>query len=112
MERMRQMSSAQDAMLGMKSENSIPDWPAGLKTRGLASTAAVGLVNASFMFFVMSAGSGLPFHFASSGFGSYRSSWLGPPSTNMKMTFLALAGSGGFFGASGFTSAIPEVAPR
>ena len=79
-------------MCGMKSENSMPLWPCGVKTRGLASTAAFGLVKARRRSLVSSAGSGLPCHFWSSGLGSNRSSWLGPPSMNMKMTFLALGG--------------------
>ncbi len=82
----------------------MPLSPYVVNVRGLASTAAFGLVNASRRFLVISAGSGLPLHFCSSGLGSNRSIWLGPPSMNMKITFLALAGKCGFFGASGLTS--------
>ncbi|MFN7932228.1 MAG: hypothetical protein U0R19_02815 [Bryobacteraceae bacterium] len=34
----------------------------------------------------------MPAYFDNPGFGSKRSSWLGPPSMNMKMTFFAFAG--------------------
>ena len=91
-------------MFGMKSENSVPLCPCGVKTRGLASTAALGLVKARRRSLVSSGGSGLPCHFCSSGLGSKRSIWLGPPSMNMKMTFLALGAKCGLRGASGFCS--------
>ena len=80
----------------------MPLWPYGLNSRGLASTAAVGLMNASLRSLVIDGGSGLPCHFCSSGLGSNRSIWLGPPSMNRKITFFALAGKCGFRGASGF----------
>src|ERR1035438_9199382 len=79
----------------MKSENSVPLWPCWVKTRGLERTAALGLVKARRRSLVSSGGRGLPCHFWSSGLGSKRSIWLGPPSMNMKMTFLALAAKGG-----------------
>jgi hypothetical protein len=47
------------------------------------------------------AGSGWPCRFVSSGFGSVRSTWLGPPSMNRKMTDFAFAGKCGVLGASG-----------
>ena len=37
------------------------------------------------------------------------STWLGPPYMNRKMTLLALAGSGGALGASGFTNGVAPV---
>ena len=83
----------------------MPLCPYGLKVRGLASTAAFGFVKASRRSFVISAGNGLPLHFCRPGFGSKRSSWLGPPSMNMKMTFFAFGGKCGLRGASGLTSA-------
>ena len=89
----------------------MPAWPYGVKRRGLASTAAVGLMKASCIFFVIDAGSGLPFHLCSAGLGSNRSIWLGPPSMNRKMTFFALAGKCGFLGASGLTSALGRARP-
>src|SRR6202030_971960 len=93
--------SAQEAVFGMKSEYSAPHWPYGLNSRGLASTAAVGLMNASLSWLVIEGGSGWPCHFLSSGLGSKRSTWLGAPSMNMKITFWALGASGGALGASG-----------
>src|SRR3954468_7910349 len=62
-ERTRQRSSAQEPMLGMKSESSMPLLPYGWKVRGLARTAAFGLVKARRRFFVISAGRGFPCHF-------------------------------------------------
>ena len=76
----------------------MPLWPYGWNVRGLASTAAFGLVKARRRSLVISGGSGLPCHFWSSGLGSKRSIWLGPPSMNMKMTFLALGAKCGFRG--------------
>ena len=78
-----------------------------LELRGLASTAAFGLINASFRSLVIAGGSGLPCHFCSSGLGSNRSIWLGPPSMNRKMTFFALGAKCGFLGASGFGASAP-----
>ena len=69
-------------------------------------TAAVGLMKASCKSLVSDAGRGLPSHFSSSGFGSNKSSWLGPPSMNMKMTFLAFGANIGGLGASGFVSTV------
>ena len=110
-ERMRQMSSAQVARCGRYSESSMPHWPCGRNSRWLASTAAVGLMNASCRFFVSDSGSGLPFHFCSSGLGSNRSSWLGPPSIKRNMTFFALGANCGSFGASGLAEG-SVLAPR
>src|ERR1700704_6481191 len=84
----------------------MPDLPWGVNLRGLARTAAVGLMKASWRSLVSDAGSGLPFHFSSSGLGSNRSSWLGPPSMNMKMTFFAFGANMGGFGARGLVSAV------
>ena len=73
-----------------------PALPELLELRGLASTAAVGLMNASFKSLVIAGGRGLPCHFFSAGFGSNRSIWLGPPSMKRKMTFLAFGAKCGF----------------
>src|SRR5580658_3527935 len=96
-----QMSSAQVAISGSQSENSMPLSPWRSNARGLAHTFAVGLINASFKSLVSDSGSGRPSHFFISGFGSNKSSWLGPPSIKSKIMFFALAGKLGGFGANG-----------
>ena len=47
-------------MLGMKSENSVPDLPNGLNWRGLATTLAEGLMKTKFKSFVIEGGKGFP----------------------------------------------------
>src|SRR5437016_4046127 len=106
------MSSAQVARPGRTSASSMPHWPDGRKTRGLPSTEAVGLMNASLRSLVSDGGSDLPFHFCKAGLGSNRSIWLGAPSMNRKMTFLALAGNCGARGSSGSVAAWASVASR
>src|ERR1700694_3387573 len=98
------MSSAQVAVCGRKSENKVPDCPDAVNFLELAQTAASGFTKANFRSFVNERGSGFPFHFSSSGFGSNRSSWLGPPAMNRQMTFFAVALRGGCLGARGFGS--------
>ena len=93
----------------------MPHCPRGANLRWLASTAAVGLMKASCKSLVSDAGSGLPSHFSSSGFGSNKSSWLGPPSMNRKITFLAFGANIGALGASGFVSTVapyPSLSSR
>src|SRR5450631_2255397 len=104
------MSSAHVDVYGSRSDNSIPHCPYGLNSRGLASTAAVGLMNASFKSFVSDGGREWPWYFFKAGFGSKRSIWLGAPSMNRKMMFLALPGKCGCLGASGSSTAVPVVA--
>ena len=83
----------------------MPLCPCGVKTRGLADHGGVGLGESQAQVLgEFGGGSGLPCHFWSPGLGSKRSIWLGPPSMNMKMTFLALGGKCGLRGASGFCS--------
>ena len=72
-------SSAHDARCGSQSENAIPDFPYCRNGRWLAHTFAVGLMKAKRSPFRIDSGSGSPFSFSSAGFGSNRSSWLGPP---------------------------------
>ena len=86
-------------MCGMKSEYSMPHWPYGLNSRGLASTAAFGLMKASLSWLGHGRRQRLALHFFSSGLGSKRSTWLGAPSMNMKITFLALAANVRRFGS-------------
>ena len=49
----------------------------------------------------MESGTGWPSSLVSVGFGSNRSTWLGPPSMKRKITDLAVGGWCGFFGAKG-----------
>src|SRR5471030_1115054 len=53
------------------------------------------------------AGMGWPARRSSSGLGSKRSRWLGPPSMNSQMTDLAVGAWSGFLGASGSTGRAP-----
>src|SRR5580704_10166447 len=99
-ERSTVMSSTCCAMLGYQSETQIPLWPCCFQVRfeGISvlppvPMAVMGLPN--------DAGSGWPASRASSGFGSNRSTWLGPPSMKTQITDLALGGKCGAFGASG-----------
>src|SRR5437660_12626727 len=100
MARTRDKSVAQAATLESKSETSVPHWPYAVNVRGLGKTWAVGLMKASCSSFVTDAGNGMPAHFFSAGLGSNRSSWLGAPSMNRKITLFALAEKWGRLGAS------------
>src|SRR5262245_829641 len=108
---MRQRSSARVARCGRKSESSIQHWPCLFNTRGLAITFAVGLMKASLSPLVIDSGRDWPCHFCNPGLGSNRSIWLGPPSMNSRMTFFALPGKWGCFGAIGSVRA-PSSAVR
>src|SRR6516162_5511813 len=99
-ERRKQMSSALAARRGIRSDNSSPDLPCLANLRVLANSGVSPLVNWLTGLPKLS-GSGLPCHFDNSGLGSNRSTWLGPPTMNMKMMDFALASWWGFFAASG-----------
>ena len=79
---------------------------ATVDTNPLAPKPPMFAPKARNVIFMFDAGRGLPSHFSSSGFGSNKSSWLGPPSMNMKMTFLAFGANIGGLGASGFVSTV------
>src|SRR5271154_3020937 len=79
----------------------MPHWPAGVNLRGLARTAAVGLMNARRRSLVIDGGSDWPEYFWSAGLGSNRSIWLGAPSMKRKMTFFAFGAKCGGLGARG-----------
>ena len=99
------MSSAHDRHVAeCNPKTRCPICRYGLNTRGLASTAAVGLVNASFMFFVIAAGSGLPFHFCQPRLGIEQIELARPALHEHEDDVLRLGRKCGFFGASGFTS--------
>src|SRR5262245_41841524 len=99
-ERSMQMLSVWSAKRGIKSESSSPDLPCLENFLVLAKSGVSPLVNWLTGLPKLS-GSGLPCHLISSGFGSNRSTALGPPTMNMKITDLALGSWCGFFAASG-----------
>src|SRR3954470_13912043 len=101
MDRISVISSAQPAMFGITSENSMPQFPYGLKLRGLGQIFAVGLMNARLRFLLIDSGRAWPSHLLNDGFGSNRSRWLGPPAMNRKMTFFALGAKCGALGLRG-----------
>src|SRR5438034_8001659 len=90
-ERRKAMSSTHVARCGIRSETSMPERPCFLNLRVLARSGVSPLVNWLTGLPKLS-GSGWPWRFCNSGFGSNRSIGLGPPTINMKITALALAG--------------------
>src|SRR6516164_5307302 len=84
------MSSTQVARFGNRSDTSNPDLPCFLNVRVLAKSGVSPLVNWLIGLPKLS-GRGLPCCFVNSGLGSKRSTWLGPPTMNMKMTDFAFA---------------------
>ena len=96
----KQMSSTHFARLGIRSETHCPLPPCRANLRVLARTVSRPLVN-WLLSWPTDAGSGLPCHFANSGLGSNRSTWLGPPVMNRKMTRFAVGSWCGFLAASG-----------
>ena len=87
------------ASCGKRSDISTPDWPHFLKTRREPSKVPKlrALSTGSFSL----NGIGWPCRLTSSGLGSNKSTWLGPPYMNKKITFRAFAGKCGGLGASG-----------
>src|SRR6267143_427644 len=99
------MSSACCASVGYQSETQMPLLPYCLKLRfdGIneleaVPMAVIGRPNDS--------GIGWPASLSSSGLGSKRSMWLGPPSIKSQMTDLAFGAKCGFFGANGSNAAV------
>src|SRR5262245_44202131 len=101
-------SSTHSAKCGMRSLTHSPLLPCFLNGRVLGSRPESPLVN-WLGNLPRLCGSGFPRHFASSGFGSNRSSGDGPPTMNMKMTLFALASKCGFLGARGFVDGVGEA---
>src|SRR5262245_59026010 len=87
----------------------MPDLPCFLNVRELANSGVSPLVNWLTARPWLS-GRGLPCHFFSAGLGSKRSTGLGPPTMNMKMTRLAVGVWCGFFGARGSPLMVPAAA--
>ena len=75
----------------------MPHWPYCLNFHGQASVlpTLLNCVGSTF------AGNGWPLYFVQRRLGVEGVDLDGPPSMNRKMTLLALAASGGFFGAKG-----------
>ena len=107
-ERRKAMSSTQVARCGSRSDTSRPDWPWRANVRVLASSGVSPLVNWLTGRPKLS-GNGWPCRRASSGLGSNRSTWLGPPTMNRKMTASARAGKCGGRAASGLVGAGPPA---
>ena len=88
----------------------MPDRPRGSNLYRLAITLAVGLMKARVRSLVIDSGSDWPSQRCNAGLGSKSSYWLGPPSMNMKMTFLALGAKCGARGARGPAAVRPSAA--
>ena len=94
------MSSTQVLRWGIRSDTHWPLFPCRLNVRVLGRTVSVPWVNWLTGLSIES-GRGLPAHLARSGLGSNRSTGLGPPTMNRKMTRLAVGAKSGSFGANG-----------
>src|ERR1041385_655633 len=99
-DRMTQRSSACSARREYQSEIQRPLWPCCLKTRldGMIELLAVPMAVMGRPNF---SGIGWPASFCNSGFGSNKSTWLGPPSMKSQMTDLALGAGWGNLGGGG-----------
>src|SRR4051812_22713202 len=102
------ISSVNFAISGYQSETQIPLWPCcahfrcdGIMELLLVPIAVITRPN--------DAGMGFPASFSSSGLGSNRSTWLGPPSMNSQITDFAVGLKCGGFGFSGSTEAGPAA---
>src|SRR6185369_12257440 len=107
-DRITVMSSTCCAMFGYQSETQIPLWPCCFQVR-LDGISVLPPVPMAVIGFPNEAGSGWPARRSSSGLGSNKSMWLGPPSMNTQITDLALGAKCGAFGARG-SSGEPVVA--
>src|SRR5215211_7579509 len=97
-----QMSSAQVAMLGNRSEKYMPLRPYCLNVRGDPITRAESFwMKAKRSPLSSDSGSGLPAISLSFGLGSNKSTWLVPPERKKKIQFFALPGKCDGRGASG-----------
>src|SRR5205807_2192217 len=101
-ERTMQRSSTCSPTFEKISLTSMPLWPNFLNSNGVGNADPVRRS----VFSVI--GIGLPPYLPSDGFGSKVSTCEGPPFMNRWMTRLALAGSGGALGASGFIATAPD----
>src|SRR5205085_8133238 len=94
-------SSACSATFAYQSETHIPLCPYCFHLRRDAINVLCAVPRDVCEGLPIESGMGLPSSLVSSGFGSNRSTWLGPPSMNRKMTDFAVGVWWGFFGASG-----------
>ena len=112
-ERTSAMSSAQVAMFGSRSLISMPHCPCFLKTRLVPITVALSFCkNANFASPTIESGNGWPSYLFSSGFGSKRSIWDGPPSRKMKMQRSAFGAKCDIRVASGFAGMLASSASK
>src|SRR5260370_5522445 len=112
------ISSTTLARCGSSSDSSAPDWPYFANLNLDPSSFELGLMNAARYPFNKSAGGSVPSNFASCGFLSNRSRWLGAPAMNTKITRFARGANWGGLGANGlsddglFSAASPSQSPR
>src|SRR3989442_6138849 len=99
------VSSTCFASVGYQSETQMPLLPYCLKLRfdGMRELEAVPM---AVMGRQNDSGIGWPASLSSSGFGSKRSRWLGPPSMKSQITDLAFGAKCGFLGAKGSTTTL------
>src|SRR5437870_13381406 len=104
-ERMIASSSACSATWGYQSETQMPLWPYCFQVRceGIRVFEAVPMAVTTRP---KEAGIGWPASLSRVGFGSNKSTWLGPPSIKSQMIDFALGVWCGGFGASGLTTAL------
>src|SRR5262245_14703233 len=105
----RVSSSAMPEVWGRSSESSIPAAPRGWNLKGDPSRLPFWLWKWTSSW----PGCGCPFRFASSGLGSNRSIWLGPPCWKRQITAFAFGGWCGGLGSRAERPPVPAgVAPR
>src|SRR5262249_16052369 len=90
---MTHRSSTNADRCGKRSETSMPDWPCLVNLR-LEASRVPGLRTFS-SGSLLRLGIGSPWRLVSSGLGSHRSTWLGPPYMNRQMHAVAVAGECG-----------------
>ena len=110
-ERIRVISSAMVPRCGSNSESSIPHWP---RWWNFESDPMISRLACAALSNFKSPSKLWPLRFTSSGLGSNRSIWLGPPSMYIEIIARACGSCGGGFGkrscmrrsSSGFSSAV------
>ena len=100
-ERITVISSTCSAVCGYQSDTHMPLCPYCLKVRFEGIRPFFDVPGIAVNFGRIDSGIGWPAMACSLGFGSNRSTWLGPPSMKSQMMDLAVAGWSGFLGAMG-----------
>src|ERR1700722_771665 len=91
-DRITLMSSACLAKFGYQSETQMPACPYCLNVRLLGIIPFLDVPGMAVNFGRIDSGKGCPASSTSFGFGSNRSTWLGPPSMNSQMMDFAVGG--------------------